>query len=271
MDTSQLDPQTSRTLKHTLRVLDTEPHTLPELGGSPRAKELFRAMMDGCPERGAEFIRATGSEAMTPGQLEACAGHEAVYEHPEALSALFVLAKESHDKIHRLARVAIRKMSMNGLTAAQVEACARVMKEHGALAGPSPVNALVTHMSDDQLMGEGQERLERATYAWMQVTNSLVEHGMNLEAQGPYPSALVLASIFIFMDTSVVTDTNENLPINVLIRAGADWKAALDDPRMGDVARTIIENHPLVRSHRLAELALGQGGPARVARTRNKM
>lgn len=226
-------------------------------------------MMDGCPERGAEFIRATGSEAMTPEQLGSCAGHEGAYEHPEALAALFDLAKESHDKISHLARVAIRKMSMNGLTAAQVEACARVMKEHGALVGPSPVNALVTHMSDDQLMGKGQGRLEQATQAWLQVTNSLVEHGMNLEAQGLHPSALVLASIF--MDTLVVIDTNEDLTINVLIRAGADWKAALDDPRMGDVARKIIENHPLVRSHRLAELALGQGAPARVARTRNKM
>lgn len=269
MSTSQLDPQTKKNLRQVLRALNEAPHTLAPLGSTSQARELFRALMDGCPERGAEFIRLTGSDQVAEAELGICAGHEAIYEHPEALSALFDLAKPSISKLDKLVDIAIRKLSMNNLTREQVDACVQVIKEHGGLKGNWAARALVNHMSDDQLMGLDSDWFERATQAWIQVACSLVEHGAQLEAPDLYPGALVRASIFMQMTGS--TNEGNSLPINVLILAGADWQAALNDPRLCDEARARIEEHPIVRRHRFGEIAEGQAVQRGVGRASFRM
>lgn len=101
------------------------------------------------------------------------------------------------------------------------------------------------------------------TDRWVRVVGCLVQAGFTMDGKTPIsPGSLVRACMFFDEAESDDEKQQHTLAVRVLIRAGADWRAAMEDPRVGESARSLMKGFPEVRRGRLSEIASQKPTPA---------
>lgn len=261
--------------KYLIAMLDERPGELFRLGTGAASMKQARWFAKYRPERIPDYVAATtqgfgaGSSARERNEAMAAAAElicvPEVYRHQDSIVAILDIGSrlgiEEERKLVRIMLTNLARDNYAGHVETGVGAAMLVVGKHSHYSVIDdlldPMETFSKNQGLLETLGAERATITEITDRWTRVFDHLLHAGATMDGRTPLsPGSLVQACMRV--DEAGDEDEKQQhiLPLQVLVRAGADWRAAMEDPRVGESARSLMKELPEVRQGLLSDVAV---------------
>lgn len=267
--------------KYLIAMLDERPGDLFRLSVDDASMKQARWFATYRPERIPDYVSATtaglghGSTAKERYEVLAAASElicvPEVYRHQDSIVAILDIGSRlGIEEERKLVRIMLTNLVRDNYSGHVEEGAGAAMRVVGKHSHYSVIDDLLDPMetfSKNQGLMEtlGAERatITDLTDRWVRVVDHLLQAGATMDGRTPLsPGSLVQACMRAEEAESDEEKQQHILPLQVLVCGGADWRAAMDDPRVGARARDLMKELPEVRQGLLLDVAVQKQAPS---------